>query len=475
MWDADVLVVGGGISGLACAWWLRREGLEVELWERESRLGGKIGTDRDAGYTTERAAALVLNFRREVDQLIHDLALEDCKLRRATGARRYVVHEEKLVPVPSRLGQIARSPLLDLRGKLRLLAEPFVARGAREDETVSEFVTRRLGRNLLETMLEPYIAGPLAADPDRAEAWAALPRLIDLEQRFGSLAAGVAGTRLWRRNPARPMESFSFRGGMSSLIDALARTPGTRMRRRQSLGALEPERGGWRAAAHGGTALRARHVVLAIPAGDAAAVLAPLDPSLAALLGGIEYAPLAVAHLGFRREQVGHPLDGTGVLIPRRERTAPTGCLWTSALFPERAPAGRVLLDFFLGGARSPHAAHWDEERCVAECLRAMRGMLRLVGEPEMVRIDRHEQGLPLCHRPYRARLRAIDAGVADLTGIHLAGNYRGGVSVRDRILRAHELAGAIACRGPSRAPLVHRRPRHRRLAGSQPLPGPVG
>ena len=447
MSDTDVLIVGGGISGLASAWWLARRGLGVEVWECAPRAGGKIGTDNIAGYLNERAAALALNYRPEVAQLLTESGLDAYKATPLTG-RRYLVHQNRLVPVPARLGEMVTSPLWSCGAKLRLLVEPFIPRGNREDETVSEFITRRLGREPLEKAMEPYVSGTLASDPDRANAEAVLPRLTALERRYGSLAVGALLQRVRSRRRACPTESFSFAGGMSTLIDALARTPGLGLRLGRAVNALAPEgTDGWSVSgtsAQGAHVLKARHVVLSVPAGVAASLLQSLDPELARLLGGIEYSPVCVIHFGFDRSAVRHPLNGVGFLTAREPGQPLNGVLWISTLFPDRAPAGKVLLTCYLGGARAPHVVDWNGERVVSAALRGLRRLLGLSADPEMVQIDRHHQALPLYYGVYLGRTKRINARLERFPGLHLAANYIGGVSVRDRIAGGCEVADRI-------------------------------
>lgn len=447
MSDTDVLIVGGGISGLASAWWLTRRGLKVELWECAQRAGGKIRTDNIAGYTSERAAALVLNYRPEVARLLSESGLDVYKATPLTR-RRYLVDQNWLLPVPTRLGEMVGSPLWSCGAKFRLLAEPFIARGHREDETVSEFIVRRLGREPLDKAMEPYVAGTLASDPDRASAGAVLPRLTALERGYGSLTVGALVHRVRSRRRACPAESFSFVGGMSTLVEALVRTPGLRLRLGRAVDALAPDgAGGWLVSGtstQGAHVLKARHVVLSVPAGVAASLLRSLDSELAVLLGGIEYSPVCVIHFGFDRGAVRHPLNGVGFLTAREPRQPLNGVLWMSTLFPGRAPAGKVLLTCYLGGARAPHVLDWNAERVTAAALHGLERWLGLSAAPEMVQIHRHPQALPLYHGAYLERLRRIDVRLQSFPGLHLAANYVGGVSVRDRIVCGSEVADNI-------------------------------
>lgn len=450
--DTDVLIIGGGISGLSTAWWLNRAGLSVNVWESGKRPGGKIRSRRQDGYLTEQAAALVMNFRPEVTQLVQESGLEAAKTARLPEAEvhRYLLHDGQLIAMPMRLGRMVCSPLWSWRAKLRLLTEPFIPRGGSEDETVSGFICRRLGREVLEKAMEPFVAGTLAADPDLANAAATLPRLTVLERRYGSIAAGILMSRVLQRRQSCITDTFSFHGGMSTLVDTLSRTPGVCLATSHTVNEIAREQHGWRVTAtthDGQRSLRARQLVLAAPAGVAARLVNPLDAELAEQLMGIRYAPMTVVHLGMDRTVVGHPLDGTGFLVPRRENQPVAGNLWMSTLFSGRAPKDKVLLTAYLGGARAPATVDWDDGRIIDAALAMLRPVLRLKGsEPDMmVRIDRHREALPLYHGAYQARMRAIDARLARLPGLYLVANYRGGVSVRDRITSGYTAAQRIS------------------------------
>lgn len=454
--DVDVLVAGGGVSGLASAWWLRREGLSVALWERDQRAGGKIQTDLTQGYLTERAAAVLMNFRPEVTQLLAESGLDAAKAPRRAANNRYLVDRQRLVAVPMTIGGMLRSPLWSARGRLRILLEPLVGRGGHDAETVSEFVVRRFGSELLEKAMEPFVSGPLASDPDRASARATLPRLTALERRYGSVALGALLHKLIGRRTAYPAETFSFLGGMETLARALAGDPGLGVHTARNVTGFEPHAAGWRVSGAGSSGERsivARHVVLSVPAAAAAGLLAPLDGELALLLRGIAYAPIAVVHLGMAREAIPHPLDGAGFLAPRREGLPLNGNLWMSSMFGGRAPGGRVLLTSYLGGARRPDAVDWSDPRTLSTVLAALQPLLGIRTAPAMMRIDRHREALPLYHGDHLGRLAAIDRRLESLPGLHLAANYRDGISVRDRIAcgraAAQRVARAIAHRPP--------------------------
>ena len=447
MRELDVLVVGGGISGLATAHCLARSGLGVEVWEGAGRVGGKIQTAAIEGYRLESAASMVMNFRSEVDPFLRTAGLEASKRARAPVAKRYVLDADRLVEVPSGLGDLMRTSLFSTPGKLRMLAEPLVPRGGNPHESVAEFVTRRLGKEFLEKVFEPYVAGPLASDVDFAEARATMPRLIALEKRYGSLALGALLRKAWRRGSGGRPDVFSFVGGMATLPEILAREGGFRVRDKVQVSEVWPVTGGWMTRGVMGDAPRiafSRQLVLSTPADAAAGLVGGLDAELARLLRAIEYAPVNVVHMGFDRIKIGHPLNGSGFLVPRRSGFAPNGCLWMSSLFPDHAPEGRVLLSSYLGGARNPAAAGWDATRTLDAVMHMLRAVLGMKVEPDMLHIDSHARALPLYHGAYSQRLADMDRRLAGLPGLHLEANYKGGVSVRDRILCADLAARRI-------------------------------
>ena len=447
MTDADVLIVGGGISGLSIGWLLAHAGVSVEVWEQSDHAGGKIQTQRQCGYLLEDSASMVMNFRPEVNRFLDAAGLKEHKLERAPTEHRYLLKDGDLAKLPLNFGAMVKSPVWKAGDKLRMMLEPFAGRGDQEQETVSQFVTRRLGRAVLEQVIEPFVAGPLAADPDRANAVATLPRLTGLEQRYGSITIGMLAHMILRRHTATETEAFSFAGGMSTLTEMLAQASTVRLRLGYKATEVAPANDGWTVtglASGVERTLRVRHIVLSVPADAAASLVSPLSADLGGLLQGIAYAPVSVVHTGFDQTAINHPMNGTGFLVPRREKLALTGCMWSSRLFPGHAPDGKVLLTNYLGGARRPEAAGWRDDQSVAEILKVLRPVLGIKRDPEMVAITRHPRALPLYYGAYPARMRAMDNFMQELPGLHLAANYRGGVSIRDRIVCAYETVERI-------------------------------
>ncbi len=445
--DTEALVIGGGISGLAVAQRLARDGLNVEVWERESRPGGKIQSNSNDGYLTEKSAAMLLNFRPDVTRFVADAGLENAKQARADVDHRHVISNGQLKEIPMKMGSLVFSDVWSTRGKLRMMLEPFVSKGQRQNETVSQFVTRRLGPEVLDKAMGPYVAGLLASDPDLASARAVLPRLVALEQRYGSIAVGAFVHRVLRRKTATVTEAFSFQGGMETLARTLARADGVCFCGGHTVTGLSRTRDGWRIVARtaaGERIVRAAQVVLSTPAYTAGALLRDQSAELAGLLDGIEYASLNVVHTGFDRRAIRHPLDGNGFLAQGYNGTPLIGSMWMSSLFDDRVPSGRTLLSNYLGGARYTDTATWSDERLVDAAITALQPLLGIRGDPEMVRVDRHVRALPLYHGDYCALMQLLQQLLATLPGLHIAANYLGGVAVRDRLACAMQTATQI-------------------------------
>jgi len=449
--DLDVLVIGAGISGLATAWYLAKSGLKIQVWEQSHRPGGKIKTERSDGFQTEQAASMVMNFKPEVDHFLQQTGLLNFKAERLLNSesKRYLIHKGHLQPLPMSISGLFFSSLWSQSGKFRLLMEPFIGKSRNQDETVTEFITRRLGREFLEKAMEPFIAGTLASDPDLASARHVIPRLTALEKRYGSISAGIIAHKVLQKRTARNPEYFSFSGGMTTLTDHLAREPGIAFQANTKVNQIiQHGPFHWEVQAQspdGEISRTARHVVISTPANIAAQLTQPLDQHLSQLLNNIKYASLSVVHIGMQRSAVEHPLDSSGFLVPRREKMAINGNLWMSSIFSGRAPDNNILLSTYLGGSRHPEAIKLSTTASVERVLQDLTPLLGIKAAPEMVKVDKHHQALPLYHGNYHQLMTAIEQQLQCLSGMHLEANYKGGVSVRDRIVMAQKAATRIA------------------------------
>jgi oxygen-dependent protoporphyrinogen oxidase len=363
-----------------------------------------IGTQFEAGYLYERGPNSILDTSPLINQLLEKLGLFEERIEmNAAASKRYVVKHGKLIPLPMSPPAFLATRLFSLRAKLQLMREPFVGRASENaEESVTQFVTRRLGRELLDFAIEPFVAGIYAGNPDELSVNAAFPRLHALEQRYGSLIRGqIAGARqrqARKEQSKNTAKSFSFRSGMQSLTDALAEAIGPVQleRRAAALYRCDDGRIGVDTQSREGDArTRARAVVLAVPADAAAALVSTFLPDAAAALDAIPYAPVASVARAYRRSDVTHALDGFGFLAPRVEKRRVLGCLFSSSMFAGRAPSEDVLVTTFVGGRRDPALTQQPDdelERIVSEELAHLIGAK---GAPQMSAVTRWRRAIP--------------------------------------------------------------------------------
>lgn len=466
----QVVVIGAGVSGLATAYALVRSGCDVTVFEGSDRVGGCVWSERTPeGYLLEHGPNSLLNLNPEVDRLCGELGLdEDRVFQQSVSRRRYLVKNRSLVPVPSRLMDFPGSPLWGPWAKLRALAEPFIQ--ARQpiaaDESVAAFVRRRFGSEMVDYGVEPFVAGIFAGNPEELSMGSSFPQLAAMERAYGSVTWGVLRSRMKHGRARRPLRVFSFRDGVGQLPQAMGAVLGARVVTGARVTSVHREvRDGIpRYLVHvdvGGHTRRvnADQLVIATPADAAAKLLADLSPLLADHLDQIPYAPVGLVHLGVRREWCSRLPEGSGCLVPKREGLPILGSLWGSNVYPDRAPAGRVLLTNYVGGMRDPGVLQWTDPELARLVLDTLRDLVGLTHEPELVRVVRHPRAIPQYLIGHPSRVAAIEQLLAPLDGVYLTGNYLRGVSVRDCLTHGLRLAETIVDRVRRMASTVGTRP----------------
>ncbi len=448
---ASIGIIGGGIAGLTAAWRLRQRGHAVQVFEASGRTGGKIRSERAGGYLIEHGPSALRAASPALRTLMTDLGLDQARVEADPAARRrYVVKDGRPVPLPASPAELLRTPLLSARGKLRLLAEPLVRRAdPAAEESVAAFTRRRLGVEALRYGVDPFVAGVFAGDPARPALPYAFPKLHALEQRYGSVLAGSLRRALERRGanqaPEREAMLFSLRGGLQRLPDTLAARLDGGLALETPVTALRPAGSGWHLEAAGRGASTFDAVLWAAPlhALGAVAFETGLDLSLPAQ---VPHPPVAVVSLGVRRADVAHPLDGFGLLVPSAERLFRIlGVLFTSTLFPERAPEGRVLLTVFTGGTRHPALGRAGEGHLMPLVLHDLARLLGARKAPVFARCTRWPRAIPQYTLGYGRVLQRIDRLQARHPGFYMAGNYRQGIAVGDAVASADEAARRLA------------------------------
>lgn len=452
---AHVGVIGGGIAGLMAAYRCRKQGASVTLLEASERVGGVIQSTTEDGFLVEHGP----NSLRPTDLLERVVAELDLSGERvwadATASTRYVVRDGQPVDLPTSFGSFLSTDLFSTRAKLRLLAEPFIGSPSADaaEESLADFTRRRLGREVLDYAVAPFVGGVFAGRPDALSARHAFERLVELEREHGSLFWGAVQSD--RDNPApddAPSALFSFRNGLETLPAAFAEVLGECIVREAPVTGLHRDEEKWVAEVNAPTDVDSPFHFDAVICTVPLHALAALDIDTGANqspLHDVTYPPVHVVALGYDRDAVDHPLDGFGLLVPPVEDDFDVlGTIFSSTLFPGRAPDDAALLTTFVGGARNPALA---ERPASAIQSIVERDLTRLLGVDSSPRFAKHihwPQAIPQYTLGYGAVKDALRTLEASHDGLFFAGNYRQGVSVGDAMASGASAADRASVRG---------------------------
>lgn len=448
----SVAVIGAGITGLTAAFRLRRAGIPVVLHEASARAGGAIRSVRDGGYLAEEGPNTILETSPLIAELVRGAGLESRLLRPAPGSEaRFLVRRGKPVALPSSPLGFLTTPLFSPVAKLAVLSEPFLPRrtdGA--EESVAQFVNRRLGREFLDRAVDAMVAGIYAGDPARLSVTHAFPKLAALEERHGSLIRGqMLGARERRKSGEVAKDrapKLSFDEGLEVLPSTLAGLLGGALRLNSRVASVTRSDQGWILRTEEG--LEEHHAAL-IHAGTAPglAALRLLDREVPVDLSGfdeIRHPPVASVVLGFRREDVEFPCRGFGVLVPGIEKFSILGTIFSSSLFPNRAPAGHLTLTTYVGGERQPELALLPEEKIVETVCGDLERLLGVRGKPTFRHVTLWRRAIPQYNLGFGRHREAMALLEERLPGLHLAGHYRDGISLADSIVSGWRIAERV-------------------------------
>jgi len=442
------IIVGGGISGLSAGYYLAKAGIASTLVEKEARLGGVIQTDHVEGCVLERGPDSFLSAKTAAMDLIREVGLAGDAIGSNDHLRKtYILRHGRLVPlpdglmmvVPTRLLPTAMSPLLGWGTKIRMGLEYFrqPLKLAAPDRSVAEFLSDHYGRETVDYVGEPLLAGVYGGDASALSVRSVLPRFAELETNYGSLTRGVLATR--GKVSAAPLFQ-TLRGGLSTLVEAVHARAGDLMSVVQGgAEALQRVGDGWRVRVDGAW-MDCDQVVLAVPAFAAGALLRGVEPALAAELEQIPYGSAMTLSLGYARADVKHPLNGFGFLVPARERRFLLACTWMGTKFPYRVPQNMALLRCFMTVEALEHT---DDEvvRLAREDLSRIMGV---EAGPIFTRIARWPRAMAQYVVGHEQRVRRIREMAGKLPGLHLAGNAYSGIGIPDCIRMGREAAEAV-------------------------------
>jgi oxygen-dependent protoporphyrinogen oxidase len=453
----DVVIVGGGISGLSAALTLAKRDVGFLLLEASDHWGGVIRTERAGGFLLEAGPDALLAQKPEAVALCRELGLgERLTPTHRTARAVYVLHRGRLralpegmtLAVPTRIAPFLASGLFSWPGKLRMGLELMVpAKRDGRDESIASFLGRRFGGECVARLGEPLLAGIHSGDAERLSIRATFPRFVDLEVRYGSLIRGLRATVRRPRDGAEPPPLFySLPGGLAEMVDALvSRLPAERLRLASAVRSVDRSEPSWSVAMADGRRMETRAVIVAAPAHRSAALLASFDPELGRSLAAIPFVSTATVLLGFRRADIAHPLNGYGLIVPKTEGLRTTALSFSSTKLPGRAPEGHVLLRAFLGGARDPQALAVDDEGLVKTVLTEMTPVLGVRGTPLLTRVCRWPMGTPQMEVGHLDRIALLEKRVAGMPGLHLTGAGIRVTGIPDSIADGSRVANAVA------------------------------
>ena len=479
----QVIVVGGGIAGLATAYELHRRGVSFLLLERGARAGGVILSEEIDGYTFDAGPDALLVQKPDGIKLCEELGLGDRLVptkppRLAFIQRAGVLHPlpaSSVLGIPTRVGPFVRTRLFSWPAKIRMGAEVFVPplRDV-EDESIGSFMTRRFGREATTYLAEPLLAGIHAGDVNRLSVRALFPRFIDAERTHGSLLRAFRAQARRHGHPrpvpdtpehhgarasgvgvgphAQEKDDGAFRslpGGLGEMVRALVGSlPATSIRLNTRVNRIVPDvspRSVFRAELSTGETVTAPAIVLAAPAFATAGIVREMDAELAHLCDGISYASTATVLLAFSRGAVSHPLNGSGFVVPQVEASGILAASWMSSKWPHRAPDDRVLVRAFAGGTRDPKALERSDRELVALAMSALRPLLGIAGDPRLTRVYRWERASAQHEVGHLARMAAIERAVANHPGLFVTGSGFRGVGIPDCVADGRATGRSVA------------------------------
>lgn len=446
----DVAIIGGGIAGLSAAWALRQRGIDAVVLEQHARAGGVIVTERTDGFVIDGGPDALLLQKPAAVELCRELGLGDRLIPTTPPRTAFVVRRNRLTPLPeaaflglpTRARALAATRLFSWGGKIRMASELVRRRGEAADESIGAFIRRRFGQEAVEYLAEPLLAGIHAGDVDQLSVHALFPRLVALERAHGSVLRGLA-----RAAPPHPSSAGAFVSlptGLAELPEALVRALGSSAIRYRTRVVQISGSSPFKLTLDTDAALHARRVIVAVPAWAAAPMLSSLDPTLSRLCAEIPYASTATVVFGLARHQIAHPLQGSGFVVPRRERRTLTAATWVSSKWPHRAPDGQALLRGFVGGATDPGALDQSDATLAAQAFDELRARLSISGDPSLVRVFRWPRGTPQYIVGHADRVARLEQRLALVPGLALTGSGYRGTGIPDCVADARATAASM-------------------------------
>jgi protoporphyrinogen/coproporphyrinogen III oxidase len=444
--DSKIAIVGGGITGLAASKIFKKKDISFEIFEKKDEPGGALKTVQNKGWMLEYGPNTLLLKDKIVADFIDDLGISNEMISaNESASKRFIVKNGRLEPLPASILNAVSTPLFSFNGKLRILKEPFISRSENKDQTVAQFVERRLGEEVLQYAINPFVAGIFANNPESLSLRHAFPAMHNLEAEYGSLIWGMfAGAKKRKEIGRIARKLISFTNGIQQLPKALAEYADN-IHCNQKVEKVEKKGKDWFVLSNGQEFGPYSKVIINIPLYQITENLLSLSENELYTFRKVNYPPLSVMHLGYKKEDVQHPLDGFGFLVPEVENRKILGALFSSTLFDGRAPNGHHLLTVFIGGGRQPDLAPLETEKMLSTVQQELNELIGAGADPVFVDHVYWPNSIPAYHIGYDEILTTFKNIEVKNPGLHLAGNFRNGISVPDCIKNGIDLAEKIS------------------------------
>jgi oxygen-dependent protoporphyrinogen oxidase len=464
--EKTIAIIGGGITGLSAAYALQKEvekrdeAITFVLIEKDDRLGGSILTEKKKGFIIEGGPDCFLSEKPEALALCHKLGLQDHLIGTNAGVRRIFILSQGMLRelpegfmllAPTNFSSFIKNPLITFAGKIRMAMDLVIpAKKSAEDESLAQFITRRLGKEVLEKIAEPLIAGIHTSNPETMSLKSTFPRLIELEKTYRSLIIGMIKRKKMvkgKKSPNNYTMFMSLKEGLATLPETLAASinpgallTGTRLIRLKKDSGAE----GYLLCLAKGEVLKVQAIVLATPAFVTADLIKEIDPVLSSTLASIPYVSTATVSMAYEQKDVSYPMHGSGFVIPRSENRKIMACTWTSIKFAHRAPRDKFLIRCFVGGIKNEHLTRLQDSALIAIVREELRDIMGITAEPLFTKVFRWEKSMPQYTIGHETKLQKIEERLSGNPGLFLAGNAYYGIGISDCIKNG-EKAGLAA------------------------------
>ncbi len=435
----NIAIIGGGISGLTTAFYIKKlkPNFNITIFEKEKTLGGKMKSIREEGFVVEIGSNGFLSNKPDTLELVKETNSEDILIRSDDNARIRFIYKNSLERLPESPLAFLTSPLLSLKGKVRVLGELFIeAKKDDSEETLQSFGYRRVGKEMTDTFLDPMVAGIFASTPDKISVNSAFPAVVKLEKEYGGLFKGMVKKRKKEAGPGGIL--MSFKNGVSTFIERLANSLESDIEKGSEIIEVEKVDEKYRVKTEEREYLFDK-VIFSTPAFVTADLLKNIDGEITKRLKEIEYSPISVVALGY--ENLSHPLKGFGLLTTSSAKKDILGVLWDSSIFKDRAERGKKLLRVMIGGQRNPEKALKSDKELIEMAIEGIEATMGVTQKPIFTYVKRYEKGIPNYKIGHRDNVEEIMKLLKNHKNLYLSSNAYYGVGLNDCVSNSKKVA----------------------------------